>query len=383
MVLSGTSCIKESYDMNTLSKDMHLSPTFAISAVKGDVAFSDIVKANDTIVFDQNYLVTIVFKRDSVLNLNMSDFVTPKSKINLNGTDQELIAGQLVAPLKPFNINLGIDDILKHMTGEIHITNPLIRFSYINSFRNPIQIAFNANGKRGTNTVALNPAPFNLLSPVAPAFLDASSTYIINKTNSSIDLMLSLPPAEIDCSGSAIMTTPGKSGLNEINALTPDNLIGSVEVEVPVNFHTSNLQFSYTVENFLKDNGTDSDNPVKPENFDLLRVDFSAKNGFPLGVSLEMILYDSKTNFQKSVKATDLIQPAPVDNNGKASSVKETETVFEFTKDYFSSIPRADSIIFKFTLVTTDNGTKDVKIYSDNRINFKAALVWKPDIILK
>ncbi len=40
----------------------------------------------------------------------------------------------------------------------------------------------------------------------------------------------------------------------------------------------------------------------------------------------------------------------------------------------------ADKIIFKFTMNTTDNGSKDVKIYSDYKIDFKASLVLKPDI---
>ena len=49
-----TGCIKETYNMKMLSKEAHLSPILAISAVKGDISFSDVVKTNDTVVFDQN-----------------------------------------------------------------------------------------------------------------------------------------------------------------------------------------------------------------------------------------------------------------------------------------------------------------------------------------
>jgi hypothetical protein len=49
-----TGCIKETYNMKMLSKQAHLSPILAISAVKGDISFSDVVKTNDTVVFDQN-----------------------------------------------------------------------------------------------------------------------------------------------------------------------------------------------------------------------------------------------------------------------------------------------------------------------------------------
>ena len=74
MVLSVTGCIKETYNMNMLSKKAHLSPTLAISAVKGDISLSDIVKPNDTVVFDQNKLVILVFKKDSVVDLKLTDF---------------------------------------------------------------------------------------------------------------------------------------------------------------------------------------------------------------------------------------------------------------------------------------------------------------------
>ena len=74
------------------------------------------------------------------------------------------------------------------------------------------------------------------------------------------------------------------------------------------------------------------------------------------------------------------LKPAEVDINGKATGVTVSTTSIDLTSDFFSSIKDADNIIFQFTLNTTENGSKDVKIYSDYRIDFKAALVLKPDI---
>jgi len=74
VVLFITGCIKETYNMKMLSKQAHLSPTLALSAVKGDISFSDVVKKSDTVVFDQNKLVILVFKKDSVVDLKLSDF---------------------------------------------------------------------------------------------------------------------------------------------------------------------------------------------------------------------------------------------------------------------------------------------------------------------
>jgi len=97
-----------------------------------------------------------------------------------------------------------------------------------------------------------------------------------------------------------------------------------------------------------------------------------------------MILYDSVTKKNKStVDVTGILGPAPVGSDGKATGFTETKTTIELTKDFFSSIDAADKVVFQFTLNTTDNTTKDVKFYSDYRIDFNAAVVVQPDINLK
>jgi len=146
----------------------------------------------------------------------------------------------------------------------------------------------------------------------------------------------------------------------------------------------NNLQFTDTVDNFIKDDNNDPDNPANPGNFQMMRVIVTAKNGFPLGSSLKMSLYDSATHLVKNtIEAAGIIAAATVDSDGKANSITETTTNIEFTRDFFSWVNKTDKIIFTFTLSTTGNGAQNVKIYSDNRIDFKAALVVKPDINLK
>jgi hypothetical protein len=46
-------------------------------------------------------------------------------------------------------------------------------------------------------------------------------------------------------------------------------------------------------------------------------------------------------------------------------------------------VNKADKIIFTVILNTTGTTPQEVKIYSDYRINFNAALVVKPDINFK
>ena len=69
-----SACVKESYDMGKLSGKGHFSPTFVLTAVKGNVAFTDLVKEGDTVVFDENKFVKIIYREDSVINVGLKDF---------------------------------------------------------------------------------------------------------------------------------------------------------------------------------------------------------------------------------------------------------------------------------------------------------------------
>ena len=364
-VFSINSCIKETYDMNKFSKKVQLSPTLAISAVKGDILFSDMVKPNDTIVFDQNKLVKFIFKKDSIVDLKVSDFL--KAPLL-----------QKTASIGPDSFDLDIADILSHISGDFQILNPTIKFNYTNSFRDSIKIILDASGRRKNNTVDLNLPPFTLTRANPPAQQVVTDSYIINKSNSNLPILISLPPEVIRFSGSATLSTTLENFL-----LGVGRLVGSLEIEVPMELRVNNLQFTDTVDNFLKDESSSNDNPVAPEDFRFLRIIISAENGFPLGASLKMSLYDSSTNSTKStVDATGLLEPAPVDSNGKVTGVTKTSTTIEINKEFFSSVNKADMIIFRFTLTSTGNGSQDIKIYSDYRIKFNAALVVKPEINL-
>ena len=370
LLLSVTGCVKETYNMKMLSKQTRLSPTLAISAVKGDISFSDMVKSNDTVTFDMNKLVVLVFRRDSIINLTMNDFSM--------GT-----GFQQTAIIEPGTFDLNLHDIMSHITGNFLVSNPSIIFSYTNSFSDSLKVNFNMTGKKKDSSLDLNLVPFNLKLPNLPVQQEVTGSYIIDKSNSNLPLLISLPPEFVDYSGTVIMTTSPKSGQSSNYALAPNHLTGSLEIDVPLELRINNLQFTDTVDNFMKDNSNGKDNPVKPENFQLLRLKTSAINGFPLGVSLKMSLYDSSTNSIKStVEAKDILEPAAVDSNGKATNPTETSTSIEMTNTFFSNVNKADKIIFSFTLNSTGDGSQDVKIYSDYRINFNASVVFEPEINL-
>jgi hypothetical protein len=369
LILSG--CLKDTYNMSMLSKQAHLSPTLAISAVKGDISLSDAVKSNDTIVYGPDKFVTLIFRKDSIVDLKLSDFskgtlVTKTATIDFNSFD------------------LNTHDILSHISGVFLISNPTLKFNYTNSFTDSIKVKLNVSGTRKGNSVNLNLLPFALAKPNVPVQKEITTTYIIDKTNSNLPQLISLPPEAVNFSGIVTLTSLVKSNFTGDNVLGPNRLTGSLELDVPLQLRITNLQFTDTVDNFIKDKGNGTNNPVKPEDFQMMQIKISASNGFPLGASMKMSLYDSATNSTKStVSATDVLEPAAVDSNGKATTPTKTSTSIDFTKDFFSFVNKTDKIIFSVTFQSTGNGSQDVKIYSDYRINFNASLVVKPDINLK
>lgn len=290
--------------------------------------------------------------------------------------------GQQSESIAPDTLDLGIDDILSHITGDFLISSPSIRLNYSNSFAIPLKIDFQATGSRGTESVSLGLDPMVIASPLYPS-RDVSSLIVIDKNNSELPELVSLPPGNVIFSGDAIMNPSGNTGLRDNYVFSASRFLGSVEVEVPMEFRMNNLQFTDTLDNFLKEDAG-SDNPVKPENFKLLQLDFTAKNGFPLGISVKMSLYDEKARkIINSVDASGILEPAPVDKaTGKANGIRETTTSIKLTQEFFDGVKNADKIIVWFTLNTPPgNPQPDVKIYSDYRIEFRATLIVKPDII--
>jgi hypothetical protein len=301
-----------------------------------------------------------------------------QSLINPGSGDEKSYLGQWVASIDSDTLDLGIEDILNHIRGEILVSNPSIIFNYTNSFVDPILLDLRASGKRQTSTIDLELDPVELNHPADTLQAPVSSTFIIDKNNSSLPELISMPPEMIWFSGKTVMNVSTEYAHNDFT--TDRTLTGSVEVNIPLEFRMNSLQFTDTTENFLADL-FDEGSSLNWADFELFRVDFDVKNGFPWGVSLKMDLCDSITHEKiSSIESPNVLTPAPVDSNGKVTEVAVSAASLTFTQEFFNSIERSDKIIFRFTMNTSENGTKDVKIYSDYKIDFTASLVLKPDI---
>jgi len=291
--------------------------------------------------------------------------------------------GQEENIIEPQTVNLGIDDILSTLSGEIFITDPLIKINYRNSFAIPAKIDFQGTGIRSDDSVSLGLEPFTLLYPSDfPANRDISGSKILNKDNTNLPQVISMLPEEINFAGSVKLNPEGDPDRLRNNYIFGNSrILGNVEIELPLEFRI-HLQFSDTLDNFLEDIFGEGD-VFNWDHINSAGIDFTVKNQFPIGLELQMEMYDSLRNtVLYTVDASEIIGSAPVNLQGESTGFAETSTRITLEKDFFSSVREADKIILNFRINTT--GTSDnVKLYSDYLINYKASLVINANVNLE
>lgn len=322
-----------------------------------------------------------VTSNESIVNFNKNDRL--QIDLKLLNPDFDYIKGyfgQTTEKIDPDTIKTDIDDILNHITGQIHISDPSVKINYSNSFGIPFEVTLNAAGIKGSQKVNLGLAPFIVNYPTTIANRLITSSFTVNKANSSLPDLISMPPTEIRFSGSGRMNPQGFQGTRNNYVFGNSRFAASLEIEVPMTLWVNNLQFADTLDNFLKP-GDSEEGSFNPENTEMLILNISAENGFPLGASLNIMLYDSASKkMQKNIEAKDILKPAPVDANGKSSGKTKSMTSIECDKAFFDASKKSDKIILVFTLNTTGEGTKDVRIYSDYSLSFSVGVKIKPNL---
>lgn len=276
-------------------------------------------------------------------------------------------------------LETGLEDLTGKISGDFELSNPIITVNYSNSFGIPLRVNINAAGRKpGENDVSLDRAPEDLLYPGSvTGQRDVEGSFVINKTNSEIVSLVSMLPEEIIFSGSATSNPDGESSTDNI-IFGDSRFMADIEVEVPMEFSINNLQLKDTVDNFfLAEDGEESLLDMLSD----LELRMHIDNGFPLGGSITLELFDSIAGTPLSSISTDtFFDPAEVDANGRVTTSTEKSTVIEMTEAFIDDASVADKIIITFTLFTSGNGSQVVKLYSDYSINFNAGVAFKASL---
>ena len=92
IILIISSCVKEEYDFNTLSKDASLSPKFVFPAITGFLTLGDSFEPKeDTLVVEDDGTIKLIYRQDSLFSYNVTDVIEipdqlPQSKAAVLGS---------------------------------------------------------------------------------------------------------------------------------------------------------------------------------------------------------------------------------------------------------------------------------------------------------
>ena len=276
-------------------------------------------------------------------------------------------------------LDLEMEEFFSRLSGSVFLTSPSITVNYLNSFGIPMRLTANVKGMNDTEEITLDREPIDIDYPATTDNREVSSSFTIDKNNSSLPELISMLPYEIEYAGSADINPDGESMDNIV--FGDSRFLADIDVEVPMEFRIANLQLSDTTDNFLRSDDVEEDNPL--DDLEELKFDLYMENGFPLGAAVMIELYDSTSmTVLETIETGDLFTPAPVDADGRVTEPSIGNTEIEFTPAFLDATQEADKIIFTFTLNTSENGTQDVKIYSDYSILFKAAVKLKAGLEL-
>lgn len=307
-----------------------------------------LVTTGATVNFDSSNAVNMI--------LNMS---------NLNFNYIEGFFGNRVITLDKGEVGLAE---LKKLNGTLIFENPKMSFITNNSMGIPMKASLNVDGENAVGaTLPFNGPAFNIAYPtVAEAGQTKTGAGVYDVNNSNIRNVLGMPPVKFNYEGT-VTTNVGLPN-STANFLRSDSKISfDIETELPMSISSAGFGLLDSVNNNIKP--SDLENVVKAE------LVLRTTNGFPFGGSVKLVFTDSLGNRLDSVNLQNSLLPAPIDATGKVVKPSDqTISRIDLSGDLLEHVRKATKIYIQPFFITSENGTRYVKIYSDYNINVKVGV---------
>ncbi len=329
-----------------------------------------------------------------IIDFDSNDMIRVRYALTNNNIDYiRGYFGEREEEIPADTIDLDMDGLFNKLSGSIYLANPRITLDYANSIGVPFILDIDAKGIKDGEETALNYSPFEVDYPTGTDTREVTGSMIIDNTNSAIADLISSIPENLIFGGSVRMYPEGYSGERNSYLFGDSKIEGELTFELPLEFRINNLQFTDTLDNFFNskedqgegfyqdNNDEEEDDSSVADMLDKVSLRLEVDNGFPFSLSASVVLYDTLTSTNLyTLDLSDLIDPAPVDANGKVTSAQTSVSTVELNEQFFDQAKEAQKIIIQFSLNTT--GTDNVKIYSDYTIGFKANLLVDADLVL-
>lgn len=278
--------------------------------------------------------------------------------------------GKTQISIDPGQLDFDVD-FFNDIDGGFNFDDPELTLTYKNSIGLPIAAQFNLVGEdKDANTQALNyeSSPgndtmyFNSPTVIGGVF---EGGILLDKDNSDLVVLLSLPPAQLNYSGEAITNTFGASSGNFIT--DSSKIILGFEMDIPISIRTNSLDFQDTIDVDVEDDLGD----------DIQYADVKAIiiNGFPLELDMSIVLINSLTNTElEIIDFGSSVASADVDGNGVVTSSTKSELSIRITQSTFSNLQLADKAYIVASASTFNDGQQAVKLYSTYKVAISIGL---------
>lgn len=308
------------------------------------------------------------------INNQNTPFTGGNLSFSLENMQYSYIEGKI--PQYPFSLDETLVDldIFKYWKlGNIYFKDPRINLIVANSYGVPVRAQaniLNAIASNGVKTAITNSNyPNNIFNFPYPSVSQAGTyavdTFKFNGTNSNLGQVIQQRPPQVEYQVSADLNPDGLQGF-----ITDSSKFDIyLDIALPMYGHATN----YTL---TKDFATDMSifSAMEYAKFKLI-----TENGFPADVKLQLLFLDESGKTLDSLFSGNsiILQAAEVDGNGRVNqankAVKITES--EFTPERFSAIKTAKKLRLIGGINTLNNGTVDVRFYTDYAMGLRLGIV--------
>lgn len=255
--------------------------------------------------------------------------------------------------------------------GGISVVNASLDIKFANAFGIPIRATFQK--LQGYNPLSLTPIinfastllnnPLPISTPQQLGQL-ANSSLLLNSSNSNISNVLTKLPRFLIYKLDALSNPPPPFPLMQNFIEDSSRFKVDVDINLPLEGTLKDIVFQDTIMFKFQE----------VEELQSLDLKLFFKNGFPIETKVQVYFADTMGYVLDSLLKDDIIlASALVGSNGRVTSATEKNTEINYPEEKILRLKKVRKIYVKGTTSTFQSGSKNVKIYSDYRLDLKIA----------
>jgi hypothetical protein len=264
---------------------------------------------------------------------------------------------------------------LKEIESGLKLKDAQLKFTVNNSLGLPLRFNYNFIGKNDNgSTLDAELQPFNMNFPLLNEVGVTKTTnqvYSNNNNNGKINELLGLPPHKIQVVGKITANSVSDPSKNQfLKRGTGINV--NVEFDLPMAFSTNNFLMVDTTKFDLE----------SIKNFKEVTLGLNIENGFPFEANVKVYFLNDSNVIIDSIQADKIITSAITDLNGRTIQTSKSKSRIVLSKERLDKLIslNAKKIRSVSSLITENNGTKTIRIFTDYKMKIAVGVIGKINI---